>query len=107
MIIKPKVRGFICVTAHPKGCAANVLKQIEYVKNRGVLTGMPRKVLVIGASTGYGLASRIGAAFGGNASTLGVFFEKPAEEERTGSPGGTTRRRSKMRRMRAGCMRRA
>ena len=87
MIIKPKVRGFICITAHPQGCAANVQSQIDYVKSRGPLTAMPRRVLVIGASTGYGLASRIAAAFGGNAATLGIFFEKPPEESRTGSAG--------------------
>ena len=87
MIIEPKVRGFICITAHPQGCAANVRSQIEYVKSKGPLTGAPRRVLVIGASTGYGLASRIAAAFGGNAATLGVFFEKPAEPGRTGSAG--------------------
>jgi enoyl-[acyl-carrier protein] reductase/trans-2-enoyl-CoA reductase (NAD+) len=87
MIIKPKVRGFICITAHPRGCAANVQSQIDYVKSKGPLTGMPRRVLVIGASTGYGLASRITAAFGGDAATLGIFFEKPAEEDRTGSAG--------------------
>lgn len=87
MIIKPKVRGFICVTAHPQGCAANVRSQIDYVKSKGALGGMPRRVLVVGASTGYGLASRITAAFGGNAATIGVFFEKPAEEGRTGSAG--------------------
>jgi enoyl-[acyl-carrier protein] reductase/trans-2-enoyl-CoA reductase (NAD+) len=87
MIIKPKVRGFICITAHPQGCAANVRSQIEYVKSKGPLAAMPRRVLVIGASTGYGLASRIVTAFGGNAATIGVFFEKPAEEARTGSAG--------------------
>jgi enoyl-[acyl-carrier protein] reductase/trans-2-enoyl-CoA reductase (NAD+) len=87
MIIKPKVRGFICITAHPQGCAANVASQIEYVKNKGPLGEMPRRVLVIGSSTGYGLASRITAAFGGSAATIGVFFEKPAEEGRTGSAG--------------------
>ncbi len=87
MIIKPKVRGFICITAHPQGCAANVESQIQYVKSKGPLSQMPRRVLVIGASTGYGLASRITAAFGGNAGTIGVFFEKPAEETRTGSAG--------------------
>jgi enoyl-[acyl-carrier protein] reductase/trans-2-enoyl-CoA reductase (NAD+) len=87
MIIKPKVRGFICITAHPQGCAANVASQIAYVKSKGALGQMPRRVLVIGASTGYGLASRIVAAFGGNAGTIGVFFEKPAEEGRTGSAG--------------------
>jgi enoyl-[acyl-carrier protein] reductase/trans-2-enoyl-CoA reductase (NAD+) len=87
MIIKPKVRGFICVTAHPEGCAANVRSQIRYVKERGPLKGMPRRVLVVGASTGYGLASRIAAAFGGNAATLGVFFEKEPERIKTGSAG--------------------
>jgi enoyl-[acyl-carrier protein] reductase/trans-2-enoyl-CoA reductase (NAD+) len=87
MIIKPSVRGFICVTAHPQGCAANVRSQIDYVKSKGTLSGMPKRVLVVGASTGYGLSSRIAAAFGGNAGTLGVFFEKPAEEGRTGSAG--------------------
>jgi enoyl-[acyl-carrier protein] reductase / trans-2-enoyl-CoA reductase (NAD+) len=87
MIIKPKVRGFICITAHPQGCAANVASQIAYVKSKGALSGMPRRVLVIGASTGYGLASRIVPAFAGGAATIGVFFEKPAEENRTGSPG--------------------
>jgi enoyl-[acyl-carrier protein] reductase/trans-2-enoyl-CoA reductase (NAD+) len=87
MIIKPKVRGFICITSHPQGCAANIRSQIDYVKSKGPLTAMPRCVLVVGSSTGYGLASRITAAFGGNAATLGVFFEKPAEEGRTGSAG--------------------
>lgn len=87
MIIKPKVRGFICITAHPQGCAANVQSQIDHIKSKGPFAGAPRRVLVIGASTGYGLASRIAAAFGGNAATLGVFFEKPAEEGRTGSAG--------------------
>jgi len=87
MIIKPKVRGFICITSHPQGCAANIRSQIDYIKSKGPLTAMPRRVLVVGASTGYGLASRITAAFGGNAATLGVFFEKPAEDARTGSAG--------------------
>lgn len=87
MIIKPKVRGFICITAHPEGCAAHVQSQIDYVKSKGVLSGMPKRVLVVGSSTGYGLSSRIVAAFGGQAATLGVFFEKPAEEARTGSAG--------------------
>ncbi len=87
MIIKPKVRGFICITAHPQGCAAHVQSQIDYVKSRGAIEEAPKRVLVIGASTGYGLASRIAAAFGGGAGTLGIFFEKPAEEGRTGSAG--------------------
>jgi enoyl-[acyl-carrier protein] reductase/trans-2-enoyl-CoA reductase (NAD+) len=87
MIIKPKVRGFICITSHPEGCAENVATQIAHVVKKGSLTGMPKRVLVVGSSTGYGLASRITAAFGGDAATLGVFFEKPAEEGRTGSAG--------------------
>lgn len=87
MIIKPKVRGFICTNAHPAGCAANVREQIAYIKNAGVISDGPKNVLVIGASTGYGLASRITAAFGCGASTLGVFFEKPPSERKTGSAG--------------------
>lgn len=87
MIIKPKVRGFICINAHPKGCAANVREQIDYVKQAGTVANGPKKVLVLGASTGYGLASRITAAFGCGAQTLGVFFEKPASERKTGSAG--------------------
>lgn len=87
MIIKPKVRGFICTNAHPIGCAHNVKEQIDYVKAQAPVKGGPKKVLVIGASTGYGLASRINAAFGCGAATLGVFFEKPASDKRTGSAG--------------------
>jgi enoyl-[acyl-carrier protein] reductase/trans-2-enoyl-CoA reductase (NAD+) len=87
MVIKPKVRGFICTNAHPKGCAANVQEQINYVKSKGPIEGGPKNVLVIGASTGYGLSSRITAAFGCGAKTLGLFFEKPGTEKRTGSAG--------------------
>ncbi|WP_428312588.1 enoyl-ACP reductase FabV [Hydrocarboniphaga sp.] len=87
MIIKPKIRGFMCVTAHPVGCEANVKEQIDYVKARGAVAGGPKKVLVIGASTGYGLAARITAAFGCGAATLGLFFERPGEETRLGSAG--------------------
>ncbi len=88
MIIKPKVRGFICTNAHPTGCAANVDTQIEYVRAQSFSDAKkPKKVLIIGSSTGYGLASRITAAFGGGAATLGVFFEKPPTETRTASPG--------------------
>ncbi|MBO1518525.1 enoyl-ACP reductase FabV [Oceanisphaera pacifica] len=87
MIIKPKVRGFICTTTHPVGCEANVREQIAYVKAKGQLKEGPKKVLVIGASTGYGLASRINAAFGSDAATIGVFFEKPATERKPGSAG--------------------
>lgn len=87
MIIKPKIRGFMCVTAHPVGCEANVKEQIDYVKARGAVAGGPKKVLVIGASTGYGLAARITAAFGCGAATLGLFFERAGEETRLGSAG--------------------
>ena len=87
MVIKPKVRGFVCVTAHPLGCAAHVQQQIDYVKAKGPIKNGPKKVLVIGASTGYGLASRITAAFGSNAATLGIFFERPSEEGRPATPG--------------------
>lgn len=87
MIIKPKVRGFICITAHPKGCAQNVQEQIDYIKKQGSISDGPKNVLVIGASTGYGLASRISAAFGCGSNTLGLFFEKPATERKTGSAG--------------------
>jgi enoyl-[acyl-carrier protein] reductase/trans-2-enoyl-CoA reductase (NAD+) len=87
MIIKPRVRGFVCVTAHPAGCAAHVEEWITHVKSNGSIPNGPRKVLVIGASTGYGLASRISAAFGSGAASLGVFFERPSEEGRTATPG--------------------
>jgi enoyl-[acyl-carrier protein] reductase/trans-2-enoyl-CoA reductase (NAD+) len=80
------MRGFICTTSHPDGCAQNVKNQIEYVKSKGAIDGA-KKVLVIGASTGFGLASRITSAFGSNASTIGVFFEKPPSEGKTASPG--------------------
>ena len=87
MIITPKIRGFICTTAHPDGCAKHVAEQIAVVKKRGLLANGPRKVLVIGSSTGYGLSSRIAAAFGSNAATVGVFFEKPGEADRCGTAG--------------------
>lgn len=87
MIIKPKVRGFVCVTAHPTGCAAHIQQQIDYVKGKGPIKDGPKKVLVIGASTGFGLGSRITAAFGSGAATLGVFFERPSEEGRPATPG--------------------
>jgi enoyl-[acyl-carrier protein] reductase/trans-2-enoyl-CoA reductase (NAD+) len=86
MIIEPRMRGFICLTAHPKGCEQNVLNQINYVKSKGKINGA-KKVLVIGASTGFGLASRISSAFGCDAATIGVFFEKPSQEGKTASPG--------------------
>ncbi|MDH4275555.1 MAG: trans-2-enoyl-CoA reductase family protein [Gammaproteobacteria bacterium] len=87
MIIHPKTRGFICTTTHPTGCAANVAEQIAKVQADGPIAHGPKKVLVIGASTGYGLASRITAAFGSGAATLGVFLEKPATENKPGSAG--------------------
>ena len=87
MIIKPRVRGFMCVTTHPVGCEANVRQQIDYVKAQGKISGGPKKVLVIGASTGYGLASRISAAFGSDAATLGIFFEKEGTEKKPGTAG--------------------
>lgn len=86
MIIQPKTRGFICTTAHPEGCAKQIEQQIEYVKSQKKIKG-PANVLVIGASTGYGLASRIAAAFGAGANTIGVFFDKAAEGQRTASAG--------------------
>jgi enoyl-[acyl-carrier protein] reductase/trans-2-enoyl-CoA reductase (NAD+) len=87
MVIKPKIRGFICTNAHPVGCSEHVQEQINYVKQQGALKNAPKNVLVIGASTGYGLASRITAAFGGGAKTLGIFFEKEGTERKTGSAG--------------------
>lgn len=87
MLIKPKIRGFICTNAHPVGCAANVQQQIDYVKAQGELSDGPKNVLVIGSSTGYGLASRIVSAFGYGANTLGVCFEKPPSERKTGTAG--------------------
>lgn len=86
MIIEPRVRGFICLTSHPKGCEKNVVDQISYVKAKGRIEG-PKKVLVIGASTGFGLASRITSAFGSDAATIGVYFEKPSAPGKPGSPG--------------------
>ncbi len=86
MIIKPKIRGFICTTTHPTGCAANVREQIAYTQQKGEIAGAKR-VLVIGSSSGYGLSSRIAAAFGCGAATIGVFFEKPGTERKTGTAG--------------------
>src|SRR5579883_66165 len=86
MIIQPKIRGFICTTAHPQGCFKAVEEQMEYVLSKGHLQG-PKNVLVIGASTGYGLASRIVSTFACDAKTMGVFFEKEADEKRTATAG--------------------
>ncbi|MCM0147216.1 trans-2-enoyl-CoA reductase family protein [Photobacterium galatheae] len=87
MIIKPKIRGFICTTTHPVGCEANVKEQIEYTKSQPKLENGPKRVLVVGSSTGYGLASRIAAAFGSGAATIGVFLEKQGTEKKPGSAG--------------------
>lgn len=87
MIIAPKVRGFICTTTHPTGCFEHVKQQIEITKKQGIVENGPKKVLVIGASTGYGLASRITAAFGSGAATIGVFFEKPGTDKKPGTAG--------------------
>ena len=86
MIIKPRVRGFMCITSHPIGCEANVKSQIDFVKSQRAIES-PKRVLVIGSSTGYGLAARITAAFGGGASTLGIFFEKPGTDRKSGTAG--------------------
>ena len=86
MIIKPRVRGFMCVTSHPSGCEQNVLNQINYIKSQASIVA-PKRVLVIGSSTGYGLSARITAAFGAGASTLGVFFEKPGSDRKPGTAG--------------------
>ena len=87
MIIQPRTRGFICLTAHPEGALKTVQNQIAYVKSKGKIENGPKKVLVIGASTGFGIASRIAAAFGSDAATIGVFFEKPASEGKMGTAG--------------------
>lgn len=87
MIITPKVRGFICTSTHPAGCERNVRNQIDYVKSKGPVKNGPKKALVIGSSTGYGLASRISAAFGSGAATVGVFFEKPGADKKPGTAG--------------------
>jgi enoyl-[acyl-carrier protein] reductase/trans-2-enoyl-CoA reductase (NAD+) len=87
MVIEPKVRGFLCTTTHPLGCDENVRRQIEHVTSKGKMDDGPKRVLVLGASTGYGLASRIMAAFGSGASTIGVFFEKEGTEKKPGTAG--------------------
>ncbi|KAA3615002.1 MAG: trans-2-enoyl-CoA reductase family protein [Calditrichaeota bacterium] len=87
MVIKPRIRGFVCLTAHPVGCEAHVKEQINHVTSNGPIKNGPKNVLVIGASTGYGLSSRITAAFGSGASTLGVFFEKEPKDKKTATAG--------------------
>lgn len=86
MLVEPKVRGFICTAAHPKGCLENVLEQKNYVSAQGLFDG-PKNALIIGASTGYGLASRIALAFGSGTNSIGVSYERPSDEKRTASPG--------------------
>ena len=86
MIVTPKVRGFICTTAHPTGCEAAVKKQIDYVKSQPKTAG-PKKVLVVGSSMGYGLASRIAAAYSCGAATIGVMFDRPASGNKTATSG--------------------
>jgi len=93
MIIKPRVRGFMCITSHPVGCENNVVEQINYIKRQEPIEG-PKRVLVIGSSTGYGLSARITAAFGCGAATLGVFFEKPGMSASLGLLVGITVRHS-------------
>ena len=88
MIIKPRIKGFVCITSHPIGCLENIREQAAYAKNQQVLEeNKPKRVLVIGSSTGYGLSSRISAAFSCGADTLGVYFERPPTDERTASAG--------------------
>lgn len=87
MIIQPRVRGFLCTTTHPEGCRENVRRQLQHVQAGGAIANGPKRVLVLGASTGYGLASRITAAFGAGAATIGVFFEKPGTEKKPGTAG--------------------
>ncbi|WP_133282094.1 enoyl-ACP reductase FabV [Cardinium endosymbiont of Culicoides punctatus] len=87
MFIEPKIRGFICTTTHPAGCFKNTLDQIKYVTNQHPIRKGPKKVLIIGASTGYGMSSRIVTAFGAKAETIGIFFERPADSRRTASAG--------------------
>lgn len=87
MVIHPKIRGFICTNAHPVGCAENVRQQIAHIKNQAPIANGPKRVLIIGSSTGYGLASRIAAAYGSGAKTLGVCFEKEPTERKTGTAG--------------------
>lgn len=86
MIISPKFKGYICTTAHPDGCANNIYDQINYIKNQSSIKG-PKNVLIIGASAGYGLSSRITSTFGAGANTIGIIYEKPAANNRTATAG--------------------
>jgi enoyl-[acyl-carrier protein] reductase/trans-2-enoyl-CoA reductase (NAD+) len=87
MIIEPKIRGFLCTTTHPVGCEAAVQEQIDYVKSHGPIPKGPKKAFIIGSSTGFGFSSRVAAAFGSGAGTLGLAYERPPEKGRTASPG--------------------
>ncbi len=86
MVVQPKIKGFICTTAHPAGCRAAVQAQIDYIKAQPKTDG-PKKVLIIGASMGYGLASRIAATYSCGADTIGIIFDKPSREKRTATAG--------------------
>ena len=88
MIVKPRIKGFVCITSHPLGCFENVLDQVKYAESNPTTDiKKPKRVLVIGSSTGYGLASRISASFSAKAETLGVYFERPPKEEKPASAG--------------------
>ena len=88
MIIKPRIKGFVCITAHPSGCMQNVMDQVEFARKNPVSEDRkPKRVLILGSSTGYGLSSRIAATFSAGAETLGVYFERPPTSEKTASPG--------------------
>ncbi|HQU09190.1 MAG TPA: hypothetical protein PLV25_04430, partial [Opitutales bacterium] len=87
VVVKPKIRGFICTTAHPTGCQKHVAEQIRYIQHKAPILNGPKKVLIIGGSTGYGLSTRIALAFGARADTLAVSYERPAEKGRTASAG--------------------
>ena len=88
MIVEPKIRGFVCITAHPTGCFSNMAEQIAHAKEHSLPSGVgPKRALVVGASTGYGLSSRVAAAFSCSADTLGVYFEREAANGRTGTAG--------------------
>jgi enoyl-[acyl-carrier protein] reductase/trans-2-enoyl-CoA reductase (NAD+) len=86
IVIEPLIRNNICITAHPQGCAAQVRAQIQYVKSKGFLKS-PARVLVIGASNGYGLAARIVSAFGSGAATIGIAYERPGSADRSATAG--------------------
>lgn len=105
MIVKPRIRGFICTTAHPDGCRAHVAEQIAHVTAQGAVPAGVKRALVVGCSGGYGLASRIVAAFGCGADTLGVSFEKHPQTARRPRPAGTTTSPSRTRPTRPAAMR--